>query len=81
MFLYDYVQSRSKRAFIRDLRGLLSIWQDLQANIRDKAAPSCVYQEPDLIERVGDVVAPRLRLIARDDDHGGRIEFSHRDVL
>jgi ribonuclease G len=41
----------SKRAFIRDLRGLLSIWQDLQANIRDKAAPSCVYQEPDLATR------------------------------
>lgn len=42
----------SKRAFVRDLRGLLSIWEDLQANIRDKAAPCCVYQEPDLIERV-----------------------------
>ena len=42
----------SKRAFVRDLRGLLSIWQDLQANIRDKRTPACVYQEPDLIERV-----------------------------
>ena len=42
----------SKSAFVRDLRGLLAIWQDLQANIRDLKAPACVYQEPDLIERV-----------------------------
>lgn len=42
----------SKRAFARDLRGLLAVWEDLQANIRDKQAPCCVYQEPDLVERV-----------------------------
>ncbi len=42
----------SKRAFVRDLRGLLTIWEDLQTNMRDKSTPSCVYQEPDLIERV-----------------------------
>ncbi len=42
----------SKSAFVRDLRGLLSIWQELQANMRDMKAPNCVYQEPDLIERV-----------------------------
>ncbi len=42
----------SKRAFIRDLRGLLSIWQDMQVNIRDKKTPNSVYLEPDLIERV-----------------------------
>ena len=42
----------SKSAFVRDLRGLLAIWQDMQANMRDLKAPACVYQEPDLIERV-----------------------------
>jgi ribonuclease G len=42
----------SKRAFVRDLRNLLSIWGELQANIREKATPCCVYQEPDLVERV-----------------------------
>ncbi len=42
----------SKRAFVRDVRGLLSIWEELQANIKTKPAASCVYQEPDLIERV-----------------------------
>ena len=42
----------SKRAFVRDVRGLLSIWEDLQKNIKTKPPASCVYQEPDLIERV-----------------------------
>ena len=42
----------TKRAFVRDVRGLLSIWRDLQENIKTKPAASCVYQEPDLIERV-----------------------------
>lgn len=42
----------SKRGFVRDLRNLLTIWEDLQRNIREKPAPSCVYEEPDLAERV-----------------------------
>lgn len=42
----------SKRAFARDVRSLLSIWQELQTNIKSKPVASCVYQEPDLIERV-----------------------------
>ncbi len=42
----------SKRAFVRDVRGLLSIWQELQTNMKEKPPANCVYQEPDLIERV-----------------------------
>ncbi|MGI6497138.1 MAG: Rne/Rng family ribonuclease [Kiritimatiellia bacterium] len=42
----------SKRSFVRDVRNLWSIWDDLQDNIRTKRAPCCVYQEPDLVERV-----------------------------
>jgi ribonuclease G len=42
----------SQRAFVRDLRNLLSIWNELQTNIREKPTPCCVYQEPDLVERV-----------------------------
>ena len=42
----------SKRAFVRDVRNLVSIWQDLQDNIKNKPPASCVYQEPDLVERV-----------------------------
>jgi ribonuclease G len=42
----------SKRAFVRDLRGLIASWEELRQNIIDKPAPCCVYQEPNLVERV-----------------------------
>jgi len=42
----------SKRAFVRDLRGLIASWEELRQNIIDKPAPCCVYHEPDLVERV-----------------------------
>lgn len=40
------------RAFARDLRNLLEIWNELQANILNRRTPCCIYQEPGLVERV-----------------------------
>ena len=45
-------QGATRLAFARDLRNLLNIWGELQANIKAAKRPSCVYQEPDLVERV-----------------------------
>jgi len=45
-------QGASPRAFARDLKNLLAIWTELQASIAAAKRPSCVYQEPDLVERV-----------------------------
>ncbi len=45
-------QGASKSAFVRDLRSLWEQWNSLQNNIRTLKSPACVYQEPDLIERV-----------------------------
>ena len=42
----------SARAFTRDLRNLLSVWNEMQANTKALHAPCCVFQEPDLCERV-----------------------------
>jgi ribonuclease G len=42
----------SKRAFVRDLRNLWESWNELQDNIKNLKPPACVYQEPDLVERV-----------------------------
>lgn len=59
----------SKRAFVRDVRGLLSIWQDLHKNIKEKPAGSCVYQEPDLIERVvRDYITEDIDRVMIDDE-------------
>ena len=65
----------SKRAFVRDVRSLLSIWKDLQANIKTRPAASCVYQEPDLIERVvRDYMTEDIdRVVIDDDDAYNRI--------
>ncbi|MCK5850880.1 MAG: Rne/Rng family ribonuclease [Kiritimatiellae bacterium] len=41
-----------KRGIARDLRGLIAIWEDLQKAIVEHSAPSCLYHEPDLVERV-----------------------------
>ena len=40
------------RAFARDLRGLLSIWNEMQGNVKNLRTPCCIFQEPDLCERV-----------------------------
>jgi ribonuclease G len=45
-------EGASKRSFARDLKGLNATWDDLQQAIQEKSAPTCVYQELDLVERV-----------------------------
>ena len=42
----------TSRAFARDLRGLLSIWNEMQGNVKNLRTPCCIFQEPDLCERV-----------------------------
>ena len=39
-------------SFARDMRSLMQIWDNLQSGIRDRRAPVCLYQEPDVVERV-----------------------------
>jgi ribonuclease G len=39
-------------SFVRDMRSLLASWQSVQEAADQKKAPACLYQEPDLIERV-----------------------------
>lgn len=42
----------NKRSFARDLRGLSFSWDELQRGMRENHAPCCLYQEPNLVERV-----------------------------
>lgn len=39
-------------SFVRDMRSLLATWQSIQDGSKNKPAPACLYQEPDLIERI-----------------------------
>jgi len=65
----------SSRSFARDLRGLISTWDQIQAAIRDKPAPACIYQEPDLVERVvRDWLTEDIdRIVIDDNGHYERI--------
>ncbi len=39
-------------SFVRDIRNLLESWHEMQGNVKNLRAPCCVWQEPDLVERV-----------------------------
>ncbi len=45
-------QGATAKAFARDLRNLVSIWNELQGNVKNLRTPCCIFQEPDLCERV-----------------------------
>jgi ribonuclease G len=42
----------SGSSFVRDMRSLLAAWQAIQTAAANKPAPACLYEEPDLVERV-----------------------------
>ena len=59
----------SARAFARDLRNLLSVWNEMQSNTRNLRTPCCIFQEPDLCERVvRDWLTEDVDAIIIDDD-------------
>ncbi|MGN0847611.1 MAG: Rne/Rng family ribonuclease [Kiritimatiellia bacterium] len=39
-------------SFVRDMRNLLESWHELQGNVKNLRTPCCIWQEPDLVERV-----------------------------
>ncbi len=45
-------QGASARAFARDLRNLLSVWNEMQSNTKNLRTPCCIFHEPGLCERV-----------------------------
>jgi ribonuclease G len=44
-------EGQQARFFVRDLALLLEQWKQIQERITKQSAPTCVFQEPDLIER------------------------------
>jgi ribonuclease G len=45
-------EAAKQRAFVRDMRVLLGVWEEIQKGMREKPAPCCLYRELDLVERV-----------------------------
>ena len=62
-------QGASARAFARDLRNLVSIWNEMQANTKNLRTPCCIFHEPGLCERVvRDLLTEDVDAIVIDDE-------------
>ena len=62
-------ENQKKRYFIRDLEILLRTWKQVEEKIKTQPAPSCVFQEPDLIERtVRDFLTEEVDRIVVDNE-------------
>lgn len=41
-----------KTSFVRDVRNLIEIWEQIEKGMKESPAPCCLYSEPSLVERV-----------------------------
>jgi ribonuclease G len=61
-------QGQRARYFVRDLSILLEQWAEIQKGMEEKPAPTCLFQEPDLIERtVRDFLTDDVDAVIVDD--------------
>ena len=62
-------ENQKKRYFIRDLELLLQTWREVEQKIKSGPLPSCVFQEPNLIERtVRDFLTEEIDRIVVDSE-------------
>ncbi len=62
-------EHQKKRFFIRDLELLLQTWRDVEQKIKTGPMPSCVFQEPNLIERtVRDFLTEEIDRVVVDNE-------------
>jgi ribonuclease G len=62
-------EQQKARYFVRDLEILLRTWREVEEKIKNAPAPSCVFQEPDLIERtVRDFLTEDIDRIVVDNE-------------
>jgi ribonuclease G len=62
-------EDQRKRFFVRDLELLLDTWKQVEEKIKSGPTPSCVFQEPDLVERtVRDFLTEEVDRIVVDNE-------------
>ncbi len=63
-------EGQQARYFVRDLALLLEEWKSIQDRIKSQPSATCVFQEPDLIERtVRDFLTEGVERIVVDNPH------------
>jgi ribonuclease G len=66
-------EGKKTRYFVRDLHIMLKKWEEIQRKMQNDRAPSCLYQEPDLVERtVRDFLTEEVDRVLIDDEEGHR---------
>ena len=63
-------EGQQKRYFVRDLALLLEEWERIQKRIKEQPLATCVFEEPDLVERtVRDFLTEDVERIVIDNPH------------
>jgi ribonuclease G len=63
-------EGQRARYFVRDLGLLIEQWRAIEEAMKTKPASTCVFQEPDLIERtVRDFLTDEIDEVVCDDEH------------
>ncbi len=66
-------EGKKARYFVRDLHILLKKWDEISRKMESDRSPSCLYQEPDLIERtVRDFLTEEIDRVLIDNPDGQR---------
>jgi ribonuclease G len=62
-------EGKKPRYFVRDLHLLLTKWQEITHKMENDRAPSCLYQEPDIVERtVRDFLTEEIDRVLIDNE-------------
>jgi len=62
-------EGQKARYFVRDLAYLVEQWRTIEEAMKEKKAPNCVFQEPDLVERtVRDFLTDEIEEVVCDDE-------------
>ncbi len=63
-------EGQRARYFVRDLGLLVEQWRKIEEKVKQRPAPQCVFQEPDLIERtVRDFLTDEIDEVVCDDEN------------
>jgi ribonuclease G len=75
-------EGKKLRYFVRDLHILLQTWDEIQHNIDQADDPTCIYNEPDIIERTArDFLTEDIDRVLVDDEDNHQIMLSTVDKI
>jgi ribonuclease G len=83
-------EGQRERYFVRDLSLLMEQWAEIEKAMKEKKAPACLFEEPDLIDRtvrdfltddIDEVICDDLQATEKMRDHVGLISKRARNRI